>query len=345
MTTQTDNSSEYPKLLTNDQIVDEIKNELNRPKKTPNGSIFIISILLFLVVGIGDISGINILYLIGVIFLHELGHFLGMKLFGYTNPRIFFIPGVGAAAGADSKSEKAWHEIVVLLLGPLPGLALGITLMFFSPVIEIPHKDSLIAMLVFINGFNLLPFIPLDGGRVMAEALFRKSPTLELLFRCVGIVLMLAFAVAVRAVIWALFIILFAATLKETFKRSRIMKEVREFFAQNRLSEDDQIHFICKAVQNEYGRLYVDKAAEIFKESQTQLMGRMGSVITTITYAVIVVCSLFFTMIGAAFHYGYDNGAYSNSQSMSPKLQSLIDSVQQDELSPLPSSGEFSEKK
>lgn len=296
-------TSEYPKILTDDQIVNEIKKELNRPRKTPNGSIFIISILLFLIVGICDISGVKILYLIGVIFLHELGHFLGMKLFGYTNPRIFFIPGVGAAAGADSKSEKAWHEIVVLLLGPLPGLALGITLMFFSHTIEFPHMESLIWMLVFINGFNLLPFIPLDGGRIMAEALFRKKPILELLFRCIGIVLMLAFAVAVRAVIWALFIILFAATLKETFKRSRITKEVRDFFAKNQLSEDDQIHFICKAVQNEYGRLYVDKAAEIYKESQIQLMGRLGSFLTTVAYIAIIFISIVAFVMGSLFMY------------------------------------------
>jgi len=35
-----------------------------------------------------------------VLFVHEAGHFLGMKAFGHKNVQMFFIPLMGAAAKA-----------------------------------------------------------------------------------------------------------------------------------------------------------------------------------------------------------------------------------------------------
>jgi hypothetical protein len=38
-------------------------------------------------------------------------------------------------------------------------------------------------MLLILNAFNLLPFMPLDGGRIMNLLIFRRHPILEVLFK------------------------------------------------------------------------------------------------------------------------------------------------------------------
>jgi len=38
-------------------------------------------------------------------------------------------------------------------------------------------------MLVLVNAFNLLPILPLDGGRLFQTLLFARTPALDVLFR------------------------------------------------------------------------------------------------------------------------------------------------------------------
>jgi hypothetical protein len=39
----------------------------------------------------------GLVILVGVLLFHELGHYAGMRLFGYRDVRMFFIPFFGAA--------------------------------------------------------------------------------------------------------------------------------------------------------------------------------------------------------------------------------------------------------
>jgi hypothetical protein len=84
-----------------------------------------------------------------------------------------------------SRSVQGYKEAIVLLLGPLPGIFLGGVL----GVICLLHDNELLRsaalLLVVINGFNLLPFMPLDGGRLLHLVLFSRQPYLEALFRIV----------------------------------------------------------------------------------------------------------------------------------------------------------------
>ena len=122
--------------------------------------------------------------IIGVLLLHEFGHWLPMKLFGYKNVTMFFIPGFGAAVSGKKQHAPAWQDLVVLLGGPLPGLFGGIAVMiagYFRQ--DIPDFWLNAAGLsVIINAFNLLPFLPLDGGKIVDLLVFRDLPLLRLLF-------------------------------------------------------------------------------------------------------------------------------------------------------------------
>jgi Zn-dependent protease len=133
-------------------------------------------------------DGINftgLAILVAVIFFHELGHWSAMRLFGYQDLRIFFIPFFGAAASGRKHAAPGWQQGVVLLAGPLPGIVAACALVVFRE--QLPWQPSWLheatMMLLILNVFNLLPFMPLDGGRLLQLTIFVRRPILETLFR------------------------------------------------------------------------------------------------------------------------------------------------------------------
>ena len=127
----------------------------------------------------------------GILLFHELGHYLAMRIFGYRNLRMFFIPGFGAAVSGRHYNAPAWKKIIVSLMGPLPGIAAGIVALLVSLYL---HNDLLYRIGLFaiiINVFNLIPILPFDGGWVAHAALFSRHPKLDVGFRLVAALLLL----------------------------------------------------------------------------------------------------------------------------------------------------------
>jgi Zn-dependent protease len=120
--------------------------------------------------------------LVGVVAFHELGHLAGMLAFGYRDVKMFFIPFLGAAVTGRRDGVEAWKEGVVLLLGPLPGIAVGLAISLVVRTAGPPWLRALASMLIVINGFNLLPLAALDGGKVLQITLFARNLFLEVAF-------------------------------------------------------------------------------------------------------------------------------------------------------------------
>ena len=133
----------------------------------------------------------SILMLALVLLLHESGHYLAMRLFHYQNRKIFFIPFYGGTIAADDGHAPGHHRVVVALLGPLPGILLGI--LIASQASSVGWQRAAEVLLV-VNVFNLLPFVPLDGGHVWHQLLFCRTPRLEVgsLLFAAGFLFMLA---------------------------------------------------------------------------------------------------------------------------------------------------------
>jgi hypothetical protein len=117
--------------------------------------------------------------IVAAIFLHELGHYLGMRWFGYRDTRIFFIPLFGAATVGWKVGVPPWQQAVVLLLGPIPGLVTGCLLWIWVRNGSMPLFKELALWLVALNLLNLLPLEPLDGGRLVNLVLFYRQPVAE----------------------------------------------------------------------------------------------------------------------------------------------------------------------
>ena len=106
--------------------------------------------------------------LVGLIFVHEMGHVLALRRQGVPASAPLFIPFMGAVIGMKKMPENAWREAEVALAGPLLG-SLGAAAVWAAG--SYYHSHFLIALAFvgfFINLFNLIPVVPLDGGRAVA---------------------------------------------------------------------------------------------------------------------------------------------------------------------------------
>ncbi len=126
------------------------------------------SLALYLVVGYVIFQDWKLLLIItGIVMLHEMGHFLAMKIFDYKELGIFFIPLLGAYAAGTKHEVSQRQSIIILLAGPLPGIILGLALFIFKDHFNHPLVPVTGSLLLFLNLLNLLPIYPLDGGQIL----------------------------------------------------------------------------------------------------------------------------------------------------------------------------------
>jgi Zn-dependent protease len=103
-----------------------------------------------------------------LLFVHELGHALWMRHEGIPTSAIVFVPFLGAVIGMREMPRNAYIEAQVGLAGPVLG-TLGAAVVLGLG--ELQNSDLLRAAAstgFLLNLFNLLPIVPLDGGRAMA---------------------------------------------------------------------------------------------------------------------------------------------------------------------------------
>ncbi|HEX5146394.1 MAG TPA: site-2 protease family protein [Conexibacter sp.] len=103
-----------------------------------------------------------------LLLVHEMGHVIALRREGIPASAPMFIPFLGAVVAAKSLGEDAAAEARVGLAGPVLG-SLGAALLI--PVWQATGNEFWQALAFtgfFLNLFNLLPVVPLDGGRAMA---------------------------------------------------------------------------------------------------------------------------------------------------------------------------------
>ncbi len=110
------------------------------------------------------------------VLLHELGHALAFRAFGYRSSIQLLM--FGGVTTPETDQPLPWgKDVVSTLAGPLFGLALGVLCLWLAPRVtgelaRYSFEYGAYTNLVWAV-FNLLPVLPMDGGRVSRAILGR----------------------------------------------------------------------------------------------------------------------------------------------------------------------------
>lgn len=144
-----------------------------------------------------------ILVLVGVILIHEMGHFIAMRIFNYKDLSIFFVPLLGAYASGTKDNISQKQKVIISLAGPLPGVIIGTVLLMWGLNSGNEKVMDTAGIFLFLNLFNLLPIMPLDGGKVVKDMFFEKNEIINTVFMVISIAILVYIAI-----VWQSFILL-----------------------------------------------------------------------------------------------------------------------------------------
>ena len=103
-----------------------------------------------------------------LLLLHEMGHVIQLRREGVEASAPMFIPFLGAVISAKSLGRDAAAEARVGLAGPILGTIATLVPLGLWLATGADFWRALAYIGFFLNLFNLLPVLPLDGGRAMA---------------------------------------------------------------------------------------------------------------------------------------------------------------------------------
>ena len=105
---------------------------------------------------------------VALLFVHEMGHVVQLRREGIRASAPMFVPFLGALITARSLGGSALAEARVGLAGPILGSIGSAACILIWHATGSDLWRALAFTGFFLNLFNLLPVVPLDGGRAMA---------------------------------------------------------------------------------------------------------------------------------------------------------------------------------
>jgi stage IV sporulation protein FB len=145
---------------------------------------------------------IQVITLLAIVLLHELGHVAAALWYGWRVRRIELLPFGGVAETDEWGTTEPRAEFVVALAGPMVN-ALLIVLSYVLEHLGI-WSSVWTAFFVYSNlvigGFNLLPIWPLDGGRIVQIICSLFLPYRQTILLSIG----LSVIGAVMLLVWSL---------------------------------------------------------------------------------------------------------------------------------------------
>jgi Zn-dependent protease len=138
-----------------------------------------------------------------LIFVHEMGHVVVLRARGIRAGWPVFLPFLGAFVSMKSMPQSVYQEAESALAGPIAGTAAALGLGYVAHLDGSGLLRSLAFTGLLLNLFNLLPALPLDGGRVagalhpviwllglvglLGVELYRPSPVIPILLILGGV--------------------------------------------------------------------------------------------------------------------------------------------------------------
>jgi len=303
------------------EIQEEIAIELDyihedQSKKKGAWTLLIVTVALFFLAGFVDFSLGGIIILVSVLLVHELGHLLTMKLLKYSDVKMFFIPFLGAAVSGKSKDDSALKSCIVSLMGPFPGILLAIPCYFLFPLTKNYYFLKTAEILIFLNVFNLLPIMPLDGGRII-DAIFVNNRFFRLLFSLFGALVFLLLAYLSNSILFAALGVLFAFGALSRFKIHTVARDLkRQGFTvvslENLLNDPTNLNIALRHLLSRFPRIFEPKVqfrpiydylAVIVETIRFIPAKLLTKVCLTVVYAIVAFISIIILFVMVAPNY------------------------------------------
>jgi Zn-dependent protease len=178
-------------------------------------------------VAYGGLAGVLVVGLaFGSVLLHELGHALVARRLGVHVSGIelsFF----GGAAKMVQMPRKADHEIAIAAAGPAVSLTLGGAGLGLGMLLHGLPLGALFGMIGWINlvlaGFNLIPALPMDGGRILRALLTRRMDFVRATDVAVGVSRVVAVGFGILGLLGAYQLLVLAPLLWMMGTRERML--------------------------------------------------------------------------------------------------------------------------
>jgi len=144
--------------------------------------LFVIVMLLSVLTG----QFLELLTLFTIVFIHELGHVCAAVLTGVTVKSVQLLPFGGVAVIEDHGRLTAFREIFIALAGPLQNVLMILCASFLQSAGY--GNEAFLSYFISANTiialFNLLPILPLDGGKILQAACSLLMPYYSVLLWC-----------------------------------------------------------------------------------------------------------------------------------------------------------------
>ncbi len=160
--------------------------------------------------------------LIGLIFIHELGHVIAMRWAGIPVKGIYFIPFFGGVAIGADRYRSEIERGIVAFMGPGFSISTTALLAGLAAQSNDPTIVELAILSALLNGFNLLPIQPLDGGQIMQSLLSRVQPGIARAFHTIALISGGAIALYLGSAVMLMVLLLAAPSIASTGKPGRL---------------------------------------------------------------------------------------------------------------------------
>ena len=131
--------------------------------------LFLVSLLVCMVAG-GILNETLVLFV--CVLIHEATHCMVADSMGLKVKRIELLPFGGVAYIEGINSAGPLHEIAIALCGPAVNVLLAMGTVFLREYIGLPiDLSTFVQINIMLAVFNLLPALPLDGGRCLRALL------------------------------------------------------------------------------------------------------------------------------------------------------------------------------
>lgn len=109
-----------------------------------------------------------------VIFIHELAHVITARMFRLKVKEIELYPFGGAIRLESLLELNPTHEIIISLAGPIVNIIIATAYIALDSSLPIEGHEHFIRANLMLACFNILPALPLDGGRATRAILSRE---------------------------------------------------------------------------------------------------------------------------------------------------------------------------